>query len=505
MSVLRRQPDSQRAGAPGASQLASLAMLLAVAGFLRFYQLDSQLWLDEIAAVLHSIRRPALDIMTEFPGFLPHALYELLAHASVLVWGESAWVVRLPAAVAGTGSVLLLYLLAARLAGRAEAFLAAGLMAVSYHHVFFSQNARGYTVMLFFSLLATLALLRLREGLSVRTRATYVIAATLAAYALPFGAFTLVGHLGASLPASLVWRRRGFGSTPGATSLVLLFAAAGAVVFLLYLPFAWDALRFTTVTGREAASGPRFSPALLHELVEGLRAGLGGTVGLVGASVIGLGGLLDYLRRRPFPLALLLAPTVVAALATVVLGVGVHPRYFLLVLPAGILIATRGLVILGGGAAGAAARLGVSTPVALRWALVGLVLVVATTPLPRYYRLPKQDYLGALREVRSLARDGDLTVAADLAAHAYRDYYAPGFPAVADLPDLLREEATGRRVWVVTTLERVLAHRQPDLFAHLRAHYRLVRVLPGTVGDGAMRIYVREASAPEAARERRNG
>jgi hypothetical protein len=50
----------------------------------------------------------------------------------------------------------------------------------------------------------------------------------------------------------------------------------------------------------------------------------------------------------------------------------------------------------------------------------------------------------------------------------------------------------GRRVWVVTTIERVMAHREPDLLTHLHRHYRLVQVLPGSLSDGPMRIYMRE-------------
>jgi sulfoxide reductase heme-binding subunit YedZ len=63
---------------------------------------------------------------------------------------------------------------------------------------------------------------------------------------------------------------------------------------------------------------------------------------------------------------------------------------------------------------------------------------------------------------------------------------------VEDLANLLGVEATGPRVWVVTTLERVMAKRHLDLMGHLHQHYRLVHILPGTLGDGAMRIYILE-------------
>jgi mannosyltransferase len=468
------------------------AGLTVVAAGLRLYDLGSQLWLDEIAALVHSIRRPFWDIATRFPGFIPHPLYELLAHAALATFGESAWAVRLPAAAFGILVCPVLYLLARRLVGPAESLLAAGLMTVSYHHVFFSQTARGYTLMIFFFVLSTLALLALRDAPSSPWWATYMVAIALTAYSLPFGAFALVGQAAVALTASFFQRRRGeraFGSLGSATAL---FALSAALVALLYLPFIVASLTYATTTGRQPGEGPRFSLALLPELLEGLRAGLGGPLALGAALICGVIGFASYLRRKPVALALLLAPTVMAALALVVIQVGVHPRYLLLVLPAGILIGARGLAATGAGLQLLGCGVGFAVPGWWRWPLVTLVIGAAATSLIGYYRTPKQDYLGALAEVRRLAGQDDRTVGADLAAHAFKAYYAPEFPGVEDLPELLHMEAGGQRVWVVTTLERVMASRKPDLLSHIRRHYRLVRILPGTVGDGAMRIYVRE-------------
>ena len=41
----------------------------------------------------------------------------------------------------------------------------------------------------------------------------------------------------------------------------------------------------------------------------------------------------------------------------------------------------------------------------------------------------------------------------------------------------------------MTTLEGLLAIAEPELIGYLHQHYRRVIVLPGTVGDAAMRIY----------------
>ena len=62
----------------------------------------------------------------------------------------------------------------------------------------------------------------------------------------------------------------------------------------------------------------------------------------------------------------------------------------------------------------------------------------------------------------------------------------------------MREEASGRALWVITTFERVEARQRPDVLARLRTDYRLSYLLPASTGDGEMRIYFRPAS-PAAA------
>src|SRR5205814_4649291 len=133
---------------------ACVSALLAMAAALRAYGLGSQLWLDEIDALVESIRRPAVDILTRWPATSSHVLYDLCAHASLRALGETAVAVRAPAALFGVAGVAALYAYVEASLGPRVALTAAALLAVSYHHVFYSQNARGYTALVFFALLA---------------------------------------------------------------------------------------------------------------------------------------------------------------------------------------------------------------------------------------------------------------------------------------------------------------------------------------------------------------
>ena len=118
-----------------------------------------------------------------------------------------------------------------------------------------------------------------------------------------------------------------------------------------------------------------------------------------------------------------------------------------------------------------------------------VVTVLSGFPLLDYYRYPKQDFVGALETVNTLAEPDDVRVGVQTAGNILNDYYQAGFEKVESLADLKAYERQGRPIWVVTTLERIMSAADPDLIEHLHSDYVLVELLPGTVGDGAMRIY----------------
>jgi len=466
------------------------ALLLVLASLLRFYQLDGQLWLDEISA-LRGYRTPFLETLTTFPAFFPNPLYELMAHFSLLLLGESALSIRLPAALFGVAGVLAFYLVARRCLDSRESFLAGSLFAVSYHHIFFSQDARGYTAYLFFALLSTDRLLELLGNMRWRTAFGYVALSALGTYAHPFGLFVFAGQMVVAFGVSWLRRPSGNDDGPSPGQIVVIAALASFAILCLYAPLILSAVEYAFTEATTAGHGPRVW-ALLPELLAGLRAGFGGWLGILTGCLLGGLGTLDLLRRQPVTLALFGMPLLLSGVTVAALGAGIHPRYFLLALPLGYLAGTRGLAIAFRWFLRMVLR---SSPKYITWAEIvcGLVILgLACIPLGRYYTVPKQDYLGALREVRELARDQDRVLAAGQAGFGITRYYDPDFPFVMDLEGLLKVEAEGRRVWVVTTLERGLASSRPELLRHLHREYDRVLVLPGTVGDGAMRIYLRE-------------
>jgi mannosyltransferase len=127
-----------------------LAAITLVAAALRFYKLGEwSFWIDEYYT-LQGARH-----VSEWPiARLP--LNILLTHWALQVFGTSEWSARLASASIGVLSVPLLYVFIRRLFTPAVALVAVLLLAVSPWHIYWSQNARFYTLLL---LLYSLALL----------------------------------------------------------------------------------------------------------------------------------------------------------------------------------------------------------------------------------------------------------------------------------------------------------------------------------------------------------
>ena len=135
---------------------AALWLLLAVAFVLRLVTLPRKsLWLDELVT-LQIASRSAWDIIT-LRGGDPHPpLYYLLMHYWVRL-GQTELILRLPSALSGVLSVLLLYVLMRRWGQRWAALTAALLLAIAPMHVWYSQEARMYALVCLWGLASVLA------------------------------------------------------------------------------------------------------------------------------------------------------------------------------------------------------------------------------------------------------------------------------------------------------------------------------------------------------------
>lgn len=467
-----------------------VVLLLLVATLLRIYRLDQQIWHDEISILVTSLHRPLLEIATQWPGPASHVLFELAARLSIELFGVNPVAMRLPAVLFGIAGVAAFYWLASSLFRSAHAFALSALYAVSYHHVWFSQNARGYTAIMLFFVLATAQVIRFwqRGRIGRWDGLAYAVTGALVAYSHPVGMSVVPVHGLVVLAAVLLARRSGEKREFPLVSYLRYAALSVAVTALLYLPFVPSIVTFTSDIAEAPASGPRAGAGLLRVVIEGLSAAFFGPFGLAVAVLIGLVGLVAWYRHSPFALAVLVLPVVAQGATFVVLGIGINPRYFAVALPGVLLIGGYGVILV---LRALVERLPASPARRrqLEYGLLAAVVLLSALPLARYYQYPKQDYLGAMRAIDERAADGDIRGGVYIAGHALNDYYNAGYTPIETLADLQALETQGRRIWLVSTLERVVHAHDPALLAHIKQHYRLVTVLPGTLGDGEMRIY----------------
>jgi len=472
--------------------LVLLGLLTCVAAVLRVISLGSQLWCDEIVTVVNAVRVPAGTLVTSYFWDNQHTLYALMAQASVGVFGESPWTVRLPAMVCGTLCVPVLYLLGREVTDRFEAGAAAGLLAVSYHHIWFSQNARGYTALMLAALLATWCVVRGLKRPGWRPWLAYAPVVALGMYTHLTMLFVVIGH--ALVCAWLVLR-------PRCTVLwrtdwrrpATAFALAGGLTLLLYSPMLADVQVFFLhkPTGMRAVSTPGWA---LVEAWNGLVTGLGGNVLIAVPLVLGAGlvlgcGLGSYLRRDPVALALFVLPGLVTFAGALAARGTMYPRFFFYLAGFALLVVVRGIAVLGATVSRAFGNWVPLPPRLVAATLVVLLMAGSAASLYANYRYPKQDFEGAIAYVEAQRAEREpIVTAGEAATFCIQRYYGKPWPEVHGVRELTPLRDKGRPVWLVYAFPRYLEVQDGALAAAIREQFTVMREFHGTLSGGAVLV-----------------
>jgi mannosyltransferase len=459
-----------------------LASLTVLAILLRIPNLNSCLWLDEVLTMVRFAHPPFLQILTSFPDQNQHMLYSVLAHASVLLFGEQAWALRLPSVIFGVGSIWALFLVGRRLIGEKEALLACALMTVSYHHIWFSQNARGYMGLLFFTNLATWLWLEAMDRNSWGTWMGYAVAIVLGMWIHMTIVFVAGAH---ALIFLVVWLRSG--REPArlgpAVAAYLLCATLTLQLFALSLP---EFLRtgLSEFSPKSEWTNPLW---VVKESIRSLQVAFAALAVVLGGGFLMAAGWFDIARRQARAAWAMVLPGVVGGGSMLLLGHNLWPRFFFFCMGFALLIAIHGAMELPA-VLGRLRLLPAQWTPRVGYALAGLIILASAITVPRVYALPKQDFTGAKAYVDRELRPGDTVVVAGLAEHVYPTYYAPSWP-VAGTPEELAalRSATGR-TFVVYTLPIELRAVHPALWDVLSKDFETDKIFWGTLGGGE--VYV---------------
>jgi len=214
------------------SRTFALLIVITGAAWLRFFHLgDWSLWLDEALTVS--------DTLYVFKGL---SLWQAIHFRPLNFWltgwmfsvlPVSEWSARLVPCLVGVITIPVLYYISREFLGNIAAMLSSTLLALSTWHIYWSQNARGFALLLFFSMISMgLFYSGLEKGNRIHLLGS-LVALGIAYLAHPVALFMLLAYCGYLVLIPLT----GFVRPPGYTASVLsVFCIPLALVVALTLP-----------------------------------------------------------------------------------------------------------------------------------------------------------------------------------------------------------------------------------------------------------------------------
>ncbi len=471
------------------SDYPGLAAILILALLLRIVGLDAPLWYDEILTIDTHLRLPWSDMMQGY-SMNNHYLFNLQSKSMISLFGEQNWVVRLPAVLFGVGAIAAMWWLARDVAGTTIAHLTALLLAISYHHIWFSQNARGYTELAFFGTVGMILFLRGLAHPKPVIWLAYGVTLALAIFTHLTGAFLFAAQ-------GLAWLSYvAFGSfrnslKPGQIKLPLLGYIVGGVLTLLFyaplLPSLLDTVGAVSGTSTIDVMQEYQNP--LWSLLEGVRTAIGSTgilVGIVALTVV----ILAFLGAKPaHSNAPLFGPIVgvhivLTLILLVTLGMRIWPRFFFVDIAFLMLLIVLGVRLICN-------WFGQLSRPMFVIASIGMIAISGVLA-SRNYVAPKQDLNGAFEFVEAARTPKDRVFSVGHASTVFGGYFGADWQAILTDEEYLAASALpGPMIFVVAFPARTL-RKVSALDADTEDNLKLLYRFPGTLGDGAVLIFRRE-------------
>jgi mannosyltransferase len=475
-----------------------LSIVILLGLLLRSISLNSSFWLDEITPLTFYRDSSVFGLLTTYYSTNNHLFYTLLEKLAVSAFGEQEWVVRLPSVLIGALTIPVLYLLTRLIASRSIALATALLLSVSYQHIFFSQNARGYTAHLLFTLAATLFLLRGIKKDRIVHWIGYCLCMFLNMASIIASLSVLIAHFLISVVAAFVVQRRSGGGRPLFFRLLAVIFLSLLMVLHLYSIIFPQAYMVVQETYHVQSTGfTLFSAEFLNEVVRGLRLSnlplllVAALPALVVAGV----GLKAMFRSSWILLAGLILPEILLALYLLKLGLSVSPRFFLLALPFALMLCAVGVHESAGWIL-RKLKMEKFMPVAFVLSML-IAAAINIAPLLAYYKIPKQDFRSAVQYVKSkpgkayplsiyTAREGVAYYAGRSGMRLDTDFFDAR--TISELNAVLQKHKPAE-LYLLTTFPRALHLDHPELEPLLDRYWVVDKVFPGSIGDGDLTVW----------------
>jgi mannosyltransferase len=347
---------------------------------------------------------------------------------------------------------------------------------LSYYHVWFSQNARGYTGLLFWTLLTSWYFVRAISGGPSRVWIYYALTVALGMFTQLIMVFIAAGHF-------LIYLHRAFvqGDIPiRRTGFLLGFVLSALLTFQLYslvLP------QFFSTIGMQGTVAIWNSPFwTLSEMIRGMKVSFAGGFVALAASFVFFAGLWSYYRSKPILVAILILPPLLGTIVVIALKHPLWPRFFFFAFGFGALVVIRGGMVLAQWLTPKhAEKLGVL--------ICCSFIFVSTLSIPHAY-LPKQDFEGAQSFIETQKQQGDSVVTIGRASAAYQGFYSTDFLDVKSIEELERIRANAARTWVIYMIPEDVKAVYPEVMDSIQKDFTLVKTFPSPLADGPIFVCV---------------
>ncbi|MCB0189688.1 MAG: glycosyltransferase family 39 protein, partial [Caldilineaceae bacterium] len=375
------------------------------------------------------------------------AVSRILTWLSLNVLETNEWSARLPAALAGIAAIPLFYFPTRRIFGPWTALLAILLLALSPWHLYWSQNARFYTVLLLFY---TLALLTFYIGIE-EDRPSYLLLSLLflgLAMMERLSALLLMPVIVAYLLVIVLLP----GEKPAGLrlrNLVILFAPGLIGGLVLALPYLRDPARWWSTMG------------WINNSPFWIFAGVVFYIGIPTICIGGISGLYFLARKERAPLLMILG-AVVPWLAVMVISLFQYTanRYVFVALPCWLILAALG-----------AKELFQHTEKSARLLTTGALAILLLAPLTedllyfKYQNGNRDDWKSAFAYIKQQKAPDDLVF---VPIRAVGEYYLQEKVTKLETVDITRLPATEQKIWFVEDTD--VATKWPQVLAWFRAN-----------------------------------
>ena len=174
-----------------------LLSIIVVGSILRVYHVDTEsVWLDEAASIAGSKEKVVSVIQSSGKMHNQPPLYFILLHYWMRFFGTSELAVRSLSAIFGIVSIFVIYQVGFQLFNWKVGLISSFLSAISCYHIYYSQEARVYSLLHLLTLLSFFVFIRSLRGNGKRALnfALLLLVNVCLAYAHPYGIFVIISQ-----------------------------------------------------------------------------------------------------------------------------------------------------------------------------------------------------------------------------------------------------------------------------------------------------------------------